>query len=623
LHVDLSHGKLWVEHPADDFYRKYGGGSAMGLYYLLKEVPPGTDPLGPQAVLTFFTGLPTGLPVSGQSRLTANARSPLSGAIGDSQCGGFFPAQVKFAGFDGIVVRGQSPQPVYLYLHDGQADLRGADHLWGKTTDVAEEMLKNELGDPKLEVLQIGPAGEQQSLLASMMNMHTRANGRNGLGAVMGSKRLKAIVAKAGGKLVPDNRGAITGIQRDGTKAIDQFPDVKGLFLNGTADVVAFQNSIGSLPAHNYSMGQFDGFGSLCGDQMTDTILNRRETCFSCTVRCKRVVEAEYGGMKVRPTFGGPEYETIGIMGASCGIANLPAVALASQMCDEAGLDTIGTGATIAFAMECFENGLLTLEDTGGIDLRFGNADALIAVLGQIARREGFGAVLADGSARAAEKIGPRALDYLVTVKKTELPAHAPQAKKSLGLIYAVNPFGADHQSSEHDPMYEEGGLPHYYERLGLIGLDQVQQPGTMTDEKVRFAYLSEVFYSALDTYCLCQFVWGPAWTLYGPKEMAEMLCAATGWDVTIDEIMQVGMRRLNMLRAFNAREGYNRSDDVLPQKFSRPVQGTGPTAGVALHPEDLEHYKDVYYGLAQWDVATGNPTPARLAELGLDWVGG
>jgi aldehyde:ferredoxin oxidoreductase len=333
------------------------------------------------------------------------------------------------------------------------------------------------------------------------------------------------------------------------------------------------------------------------------------------------VVETEYKGRQVKPDFGGPEYETLGTMGSYCGISDLNAVALAHQLCDANGLDSIATGATIAFAMECFEHGLLTLADTGGIELRFGNADALIPTIELIAAREGIGELLADGSARAAEKIGPAALEYLVTVKKTELPAHAPQAKKSLGLIFAVNPFGADHQSSEHDPMYEEGGLPHYYERLALLGLDHVQQPGTMTAEKVRFAYLTEVFYSALDTLCLCQFVWGPAWTLFGPKELAEMLSKATGWDMTIEEIMQIGARRLNMMRAFNAREGFTRADDILPRKFARPVQGTGPTAGVIYAPEDLEHYKDIYYALAGWDVASGNPTPARLAELGLEWL--
>ncbi|HVN53482.1 MAG TPA: aldehyde ferredoxin oxidoreductase family protein [Anaerolineaceae bacterium] len=621
LHVDLSQGKLWTETPPDEFYRKYGGGSAMGMYYILKETPRGADPLGPENILTFFSALPTGLPVSGQSRLTANARSPLSGAIGDSQCGGFFPAYLKFSGFDGIVLRGQSPRPVYLYLHDGQAELRDAAHLWGKKTDEAEALIKAEMGEAKVEVLQIGPAGEKLARLAAMMNMHNRANGRNGLGAVMGSKKLKAIVVQGKSKISAADPAGVTRLQRSGTASIDQYPDVKGLFMNGTADVVAFQNSIGSFPTFNYNQGQFDEFQALCGDRMTESILKARDTCYSCTVRCKRVVETEYGGVKVRPDFGGPEYETIGTMGAYCGVSDLSAVALASQLCDTYGLDTIGTGATIAFAMECFENGLLTLEDTGGIELCFGNPDAVVKMVELIGERKGLGELLGEGSARVAEKIGPVALEYLVTVKSTELPAHAPQAKKSLGLIFAVNPFGADHQSSEHDPMYEEGGLAHYYERLALIGLNQVQQPGTMTDEKVRFAYLSEVFYSALDTYNLCQFVWGPAWTLYGPKETAEMLSAVSGWEIDIAEIMEVGARRLNMLRAFNAREGFTRAEDILPKKFSREMAGSGPTAGVAYLPEDLEHYKDVYYALAGWDPATGNPTRERLAELGLEWV--
>ncbi len=622
LQVDLTEGKLWIEHPSDEFYRKYGGGSGFGLYYILKEMKPGTDPLGPDNILTMFTALPTGLTISGQSRLGVNARSPLSGAIGDSQSGGFFPAQLKFSGFDGIVIRGRSDHPVYLYLHDGIGELRQAGHLWGKKTAESEEMIKTELGDPKLEVLTIGPAGEKLARISAIMSMHNRANGRTGMGAVMGSKLLKAVVVKGGGKPVAALRQKVVEMKRQGVKGmLEQYVDVKGLNLNGTADVIAFQNSIGSFPSYNYNQGQFDRFEALCGDRMTDTILKDRDTCFACTVRCKRVVETEYANQKVLPASGGPEYETIGLMGASCGISDLSAIALANQICNEYGLDTIATAATIAFAMECFEHNLLTLKDTGGVDLRFGNADALVAMAEMIGRREGLGDLLAEGSAHAAKKIGPLSEEYLVTVKKTELPAHMPQAKKSLGLVYAVNPFGADHQSSEHDPMYEEGGLPHYYSRLAEIGLTEVQKPGTMSDEKVRFAYLSEVFYSALDTFCLCQFVWGPAWQLFGPKDMADMLNAATGWDISVGEIMQIGERRLNMMRAFNAREGFSRSDDVLPKKFSSPLQGSGPSAGVRYLPEDLEHYKDVYFGLANWDPITGNPTREKLNILGLEWI--
>jgi aldehyde:ferredoxin oxidoreductase len=621
LHVDLTTQDLWVEQPEEAFYRKYGGGSAMGLYYILKEMPRGADPLGPQNILTLFTGIPTGLAVSGQSRLTASAKSPISGGIGDSQCGGFFPAHLKFAGFDGIVIRGQSAKPVYLVVHGGQAELRPAEHLWGLQTGEVERLLKEELNDPKLEVLQTGPAGEKLVRMAALMNMSNRANGRTGMGAVMGSKRLKAVVAQGGAKLEAANRAFVTKMQRDGAKSLDQYPDVKGLGLNGTADVVAFQNSIGSLPTFNYNAGSFDGFESLCGDRMTDTILKERDTCFSCIVRCKRVVEAEYAGQHVDPLYGGPEYETIGTMGSYCGVSDLSAVALANQLCNQYGLDTIAAGATIAFAMECFENGLLTLQDTGGIDLHFGNAAAVPAMVEKIGKREGLGDLLAEGSARAARKLGPAAEALAVTVKNTELPAHIPHAKKSLGLIYAVNPFGADHQSSEHDPMIEEGGLPHYYTRLAQIGVTEVQQPGSMTPAKIAFAYQGELFYSALDTYCLCQFVWGPSWQLYGPQDLANLLSAATGWDVTVAEILQVGERRLNMMRAFNAREGFTRKEDVLPKKFEKPMTGEGPSAGMAYPAADLEGYKDIYYQLAGWDSATGNPTPARLAEIGLEWV--
>ncbi len=621
LHVDLSADTLWVEHPPEEFYRKYGGGSAMGMYYVLKETPPHADPLGPNNTLTLFSGLPTGLSIAGQSRLAANARSPISGGAGDSQCGGFFPAALKFSGFDGIVIHGKSPKPVYLYLHDGQAELRGAEHLWGKVTGEVEALLKDELHDPKLEVLQIGPGGEKLVRFAALINMSNRANGRTGLGAVMGSKLLKAVVVKGGGKLEAADKAAITRMQREGAKNIDEIPDVKGLGLNGTADVVGFQNSIGSLPAYNYNHGTFAGADHLMGDVMTGTILKERDTCYSCTVRCKRVVETEFAGQKVMPVYGGPEYETIATMGSYCGVDDLNAVALANQICNMYGLDTIACGATISFAMECFEHGLLTLEDTGGIELRFGNAEAVVAMVEKIAKREGLGDLLAEGSARVAEKLGPAAKEFVVTVKKTELPAHIPHAKKSLGLIYAVNPFGADHQSSEHDPMYEEGGAQLYYDRLALLGLHDVQSPGSMSDEKIRFAYLGELFYSALDTYGLCQFVWGPAWQLYGPAELAAMLSAATGWEISVAEIMQIGARRLNMLRAFNAREGFTRAEDVLPRKFSRAMQGEGPTAGVSYAPADLEQYKDVYYRLAGWDAGSGNPTPQRLAELGLDWI--
>lgn len=621
LHVNLTDSTITVEHPDDSFYRKYGGGSAMGLFYILQGMPKGTDPLSDKNILTIFTGVPTGLPVQGQSRVVVSARSPLTNAIGDSQAGGFFPAHLKFAGFDGIVIKGKSDHPVYLNIHDGKAELRDASHLWGQFTAETEEALRQELGNDKIEVMQIGPAGEKLVRFAAIMNMHNRANGRTGMGAVMGSKFLKAIVVSGKRKIEGNDQGVITRISREGVGKVDEVADVKGLKLNGTGDVVPFQNSIGSLPTRNYNEGQFESFTEISGETMTATILKERDSCYACSVRCKRVVETEFEGQKVFPTYGGPEYETLATFGSYCGNRDLNSIALANQICNQYGMDTISCGATIAFAMECFENGLLNTSDTNGLELRFGNPQALVALVEMIGKREGLGDLLAEGSARAAQRIGKGAEKYLITFKGQEAPAHMPQAKRSLGLIYAVNPFGADHQSSEHDPMYEDGGAPLYFERLAMLGLDKPQEPSTMTDEKVRFAYLGEVFYSALDSFSLCQFVWGPAWQLYGPAEMLEMINAATGWGMDLEELMRVGERRLNMLRVFNAREGMDRSADSIPAKFLQPLGGEGPSAGVALDPNHLEHEKDVYYRLAGWDVRSGNPTHERLKELGLEWA--
>ncbi|MBP7687114.1 MAG: aldehyde ferredoxin oxidoreductase family protein [Thermoflexales bacterium] len=625
LHVDLTHGALTIEQPVEDFYRKYWGGSAMGLYYLLKNTPAKADPLGPDNTLSFFISAPTGVAISGQSRATATAKSPINGLIGDSQTGGFWPAELKFAGFDGIVITGQSPQPVYLWIKDGAAELRSADRVWGKelTTGEAEKLLKEDVGDPKAEVIQIGAAGERGVRYAAVMNMSNRAFGRTGMGLVMASKNLKAIVVRGSQKVEVADKAAIAELNRSGTKSIPDNGDVKGLQDYGTASVVGFQNSIGTLPTYNYSSGYFEKADDISGEKMADTILKGNDTCFACTVRCKRVVETEYQGQKVSPFYGGPEYESIATFGSYCGVNDLNAIALANQICGEWGVDTIACGATISFAMELFENEVINVEDTGGIALRYGDADAMLKTLNQIVRKEGFGAILAEGSERAAAIIGRGADEHLVTIKGTELPAHMPQVKRSLSVIYAVNPFGADHQSSEHDPLYTpapEGESNMYLDRLAKLGLTEPQRMKAMNPAKVKFAFETQKNYSFLDTASLCQFVWGPAWTLYGPDEIVALMRAVTGWDVTLEEAQQVGERRINMMRAFNAREGVGRELDTLPKKLFKPLKG-GKSDGIFISKEELEAALDNYYDLAGWDKATGNPSAAKLAELGLEWL--
>ncbi len=620
-HVDLTRGVVDMETPPEEFYRKYIGGSAMGLYYILKHVALGTDPLGPGNVLTLMVSVLTGAPISGQSRMCANALSPLVDGIGDSQCGGFFPAEMRFAGYDGIVISGMAEEPVYLWLHDGQAELRPAKHLWGKTTSRVEDALKAELGDDKIEIAQCGPSGEKLVRLAAIINMGNRANGRTGLGAVMGSKNLKAVVVRGRSKRLDlADAKHINQMARAGAADIANNADVLGLQKYGTASIVSFQHFTGTLPTFNYSAGQFEHFEALSGEKMADTILKSNDTCYACSVRCKRMVETTWDGAPVEKRFGGPEYETIAIFGASCGVKELSAVARVNQLCDDYGLDTIGTGATVAWTMECYEKGVLTEADIG-FPAPFGDAGAMVRLTEMLAKRQGFGDTLAQGSRRAADLLG-KGQSFLTTVKGAESPAHMPQSKRSLALIYAVNPFGADHQSSEHDPMIEEGASELYMSRLKLLGCDRPLEPRSLGPEKVRFALKTQQFYSFLDSADLCQFVWGPAWTLYGPQETVDFVRAATGWqDFTLAELLEIGERRLNMLRAFNARLGLDRSADMLPEKLFRPLAGEGPTAGVALSRVEVEAAKDEYYRQAGWDVASGNPTEATLERLGLAWI--
>ncbi len=614
LHVDLTSQILEVEEPDEDFYRKYMGGSALGLHYLLTMNPPNIDAFSPENTFVFSLGVCTGAPISGQSRMTTTSKSPLTGAIGDAQSGGFFPAEMKFSGFDAIVVTGCSQNPVYLWLNDGQGELRDASHLWGKVTGDVDRILKTELGDDKIEIAQCGPAGENLNRYACVINMSNRANGRTGMGAVMGSKKLKAIVVRGKNKPEIADIARLKKLARWGPANFEE-SGVYTLGTLGTAGIVVSQDRAGGLPTRNWSSGTFEHSENLDGKTMFNTILKKRDSCYACAVRCKRVVEVTEGPFKVDPYYGGPEYETLATFGSYCGVSDLAAVSLANQLCNMYGMDTISCGASVAWAMDCYDQGLLTLEDTDGLELNFGNAEAMIALVEKIGNRDGFGDLLAEGSSRAAARLGQEAQALVVAVKGQEFPAHMPQVKRSLALIYAVNPFGADHMSHEHDPSYRD-----YPERMRMLGLEDPQPDSVLNDEKIRFALTTQYTYSYLDSANFCQFVFGPAWQLYGPDQMVDVVQAVTGWDVTLEELQRVGERRLNMMRAFNAREGFTRENDRLPKKLEKALVG-GESDGVFLSPEDLEIAKDTYYEMAGWDIETGTPKDAKLAELGLGWI--
>jgi aldehyde:ferredoxin oxidoreductase len=629
LHIDLTKGKFHVEEPDQAFYRKYLGGSALAMHYLLKDMPAKADPLGPDNILVLALSVVTGAGISGQSRMTAAAKSPLTGTIGDSQGGGFFPAELKFAGFDALVIKGKSPKPVYIWIKDGTYELRDASHLWGSITGEAEAAIREELADEKIEVLQIGPAGEKAVRFSGIISNSNRAAGRTGMGAVMGSKNLKAVAVRGKNRPSIADKSRLTKLAKWGTANLAD-SDIAGMAKYGTNETTGANQTSGTLPAYNYNSGVFEGWEKIDGPTMYDTVLRGaaegkqdrfgRDTCYACTVRCKRVVEIKEGPYKIDPRYGGPEYETTSTFGNYCAIDDLAAICKANEICNKYGMDTISCGATISWAFEAFNEGKLTLDDTDGLDLSWGNAESMVKLTERIAKREGFGDLLAEGSERAAKKIGRGTESYLITFKGQEAPAHMPRVKRSLAVIYAANPFGADHQSHEHDPVIEDD-FEYYTERLAVMGFTERVEPRSLGDEKMRFTVASQRLYAAMDCLTICQFVFGSAWQLYGPDDIVELVQAVTGWeDFSYAEIEKVGERRINMMRAFNAREGFDRKDDLVPEKLFKPLKG-GASDGWKLDRAEVDTAMDKYYEISGWDVASGLPTREKLEELDLGWV--
>lgn len=641
LFIDLTNSTFWVESPSEMVYRKYLGGSAFNCYYLYQMIPAGVDALSEKNVLAFSVSVITGAAMAGLSRVGVSAKSPLTGLIGDGQAGGFFPVEMKYAGFDAFIFTGKSAKPVYLWVDDGKHELRDASHLWGKTTGSAEDLIKSELGDDRLQIAQIGPAGEEGVRYASIMFGCNRTVGRTGMGAVMGSKNLKAVVVRGrqGRKdyqvAQPE---AFRKLAKTGADRLKGSP-MEALGRLGTAISVNGQNGSGQLPTRNFISGIFSGADAISGETMYDHYLRGasegkqdtlgRDTCFACPLRCKRIVEFNGERFSIDKRYGGPEYETISLLGSSCGIDDFLAVAKANEICNRYGVDTISCGGTIAWAMECFENGILTLRNTHGIDLRFGNVDAFLKTVELIAKGGGIGDLLRLGSVRASEVLGKGSEKYLVAVNRQEIPAHMPRVKVSLGLIYAVNPFGADHMSSGHDFFYERELAdgedenkedPDVAPFLQQLGLKTPAKIRSLSPAKVRFARITQNYDSLMDTLCICQFIIGTFGGLFDPVEVPKIVEYITGWNVTLEELLQVGERRVNLMRVFNVREGHTREKDQLPARMFEALQG-GPTDGYRLDRQEFETAKSEYYVQRGWDAISGNPTPEKLAELGLEWM--
>jgi len=525
LHVNLSNREIRVEEPGERFFRTYFGGWGVIAHYLLKELEPGGDPLGPDNVLVFAAGVMTGVPVGGTGRSAVGAKSPLTGGFGEADVGGFWGAELKRAGWDAIVITGCAEKPVYLWIRDGEVEIRDGAHLWGEKTADVEKILKQELEDNRIRVAQCGLAGENLVRYACVIHDVRHGAGRTGLGAVMGAKNLKAIAVRGTGQVQVADGDRVSPLADWLRGQQEQWVSFQE---HGTSGFLAYLDELGMLPTRNFQEGSFEGAERITGRRMTETILVGRETCFACPITCKRIVKVT-GGYEVDPVYGGPEYETVAALGSCCGIDDLEAIVYANQLCNAYGLDTISTGVIIAWAMECFERGLLTVEDTGGLLLNFGNAEAMTRLVEQIARRQAFGDLLAEGCQGAAQQIGRGTEKYAMQIKGQEIPMHEPRAKFALNLGYVTSPTGADHMHNIHDRQYTSERGIQSVQPLGILGPLSTDDLGPAKVRLTKYHIDWRVSYNCLG---MCMFM------PYSKEQMRDVVQGVTGWNTSLFEMM-------------------------------------------------------------------------------------
>jgi len=611
LRVNLSNESITIEKPDEKFYRRYLGGEGFVAYYLLKEVKPGIDPLAPENKLIFAAGPLTGAPIPGCGRNSVGGKSPLTGGFGESEVGGAWGAELKRAGFDAIIIEGKAANPVYLWVYDDEAEIRSAKHLWGKETGEVQKIIRKELGDDLIRVASIGPGGEKLVRFACVIvDLHDAA-GRTGMGAVMGSKNLKAIAVRGKGERIKvSNPSKLRELSRWLNQNMKNLRFASNLHNYGTGASMDALVASGNLPIRNFRDGLFANPMNLDARTIKETISVGMDGCYACPIRCKKIVKVDEP-WKVDPIYGGPEYEALAALGSNCGIDDLKAVAKANEICNRYSLDVISTGVTIAFAMECYENGILTKEDTGGLELKFGNADAMVRMVEKIARREGIGDVLAEGVKRASEIIGKGSEKYAMHVKGLEIPMHEPRLKRALGLGYAVSPTGADHMHNMHDTGLVSAGP--MLDSLSSLGILEPMPLEDLGPRKVR-AFIYYVDWRVLDNSLLiCDFL---PWDF---DQKTEIVKAVTGWKTSTWDLMKTAERIITMARIFNLREGFTKNDDWLPERFFNPKRN-GPLSDTSISSEALKNAIELYYGMMGWD-KNGVPTRAKLEELDIGWA--
>jgi aldehyde:ferredoxin oxidoreductase len=608
--VDLTANRIEEQPIDEEMVRKYLLGAGYLSRVLYDLIPAGTDPLGENNVLGFATGLLTGSMFPQASRHVIAALSPLTNVWGESHAAGFWGAELKLAGYDAIMFTGAPSTPVYLNISDSNVELLDASHLWGKDVFETDDIIRKTHGK-RCRVLSIGQAGENLVRFAAIMNDRDRASARSGLGAVMGSKKLKAISVKGTGKIeVADPKNYL--------KQMDEFYErmmanafTPGRVKYGTTSLVELMQHIGRLPSYNMRQGVFEGYDKISGDAINEKYLVKARSDWSCLQRCGRYTAVRSGPYSFEG--GAPEFETQSSMGSRCGNDNLESVLFGHHLANQFGMDTISLGGTISWAMEAWDEGLITDEDTGGIDLSWGNDDTIIKLTKMIALREGFGDILAEGSARAAQKIGRGTDRFVMAVKKQEIAGQEPRAQKSMGLAAVTAARGADHLYAF--PVLDEAGFDEDIKKR--FGEEYLPEMADRLNPKYKGIMVKECedFMVMVESVGLCKYG-----TQMPPEfyydDVALALKIHNGLDLTSADLQEIGERIVNLNRLFNARFGITRKDDCLPSRLTEEKAPIGPSAGQVV---ELDQMLDEYYAVRGWDQVTGLPLKETLERLGLE----
>ncbi len=581
--------------------RAYLGGSGLAAK-ILKEMDWNIDPLAPENILVFTVGPLNGTSTPSSSRYVVSAKSPQTGIWGEAHAAGYWGTELKLSGYDGIIIKGKADNPVYLLIQDDKVEIRDAKHLWGKDTIETQDILTEEYGDKRLRIACIGPAGEKLSRIASIANDYNRFAARCGLGAVMGSKNLKAIAIRGTGKLQLAQKEKFRELTKQLHQTIRKSPGRERMNAFGTNGLMGVLHDFGDVPIKNFKQGSWpNSIDKVTSQAMNETILTKTAACRGCPIGCERIVEVKNGPYAMIEGKG-PEYETMASFGPLLLNDNLEAIAKANELCTRYGMDTISTGVSIALAMECYEKGLLTKNDLDGLELTWGNHEAIVKMIDKMGKREGIGDLLAEGGRIAAKKIGKGAEQFIQHVKGLEIPMHDSRAFNSWALVYATCNRGACHIST-----------PAYWIERGLtypgIGIDKPIDRFA-TEGKAQVIKVFQDFNEVMESLVMCKFT---LCTGVKPPHILEIINLATGWNMDMDELVKTGERGFNLKRLINTNLGISRKDDVLPERMSIAHTEGGAKGYVVNLAKMLKEY----YTLRGWD-EEGVPTKEKLQELSI-----